>query len=153
MLNRPYGTAALVVLTIWLYARLILHVLHSTGEAGEDAIHDLIGAVLLAFALWLALGGLLVVGGVKGAMPRWAAIAAVPVHAGSGIAAMIALDACLKQMSWLIVVPAGIPVVTGLYAIWARFPVLHRWLPPIPASAVAGGVVLLLSALPGGRMP
>jgi len=42
--------------------------------------------------LWVALALLLVVGGVMGEMPRWAAVLAVIVHPLSGVGAFVAID-------------------------------------------------------------
>lgn len=104
--------------------------------------------ILAAFAiatfvgLWVVLALMLLIGGTRGEMPRWTMVVAVFLIPLSGIAAVSAL------MRDDLIVPALLPPVIALYAIWARLPRLHAALPAQPTSVVACSLIFILSVAP-----
>ena len=78
-------------------------------------------------------------------MPRWAAILAIPLHLFSGVATTIALDMCSRHMKWAVVFLVLTPLLTALYAMWARLPHLHQRFPARSTSVAAWGAIFALS--------
>ena len=68
-------------------------------------------ALYLTAALWIVLVCMLMVGGVGGSMPRWAAWLAGILVPASGVANITAVDMCSRHMPWAIVflLAAGAP--------------------------------------------
>src|SRR6185295_10453105 len=93
----PTGTSlavfiGLLVLSFlnWAVVTSGLNGLHSSDAAG-NAMASAFTAIAVV-VLWLLLGGLLLVAGLKGEMPRWAAITACILHPASCVAALAALE-------------------------------------------------------------
>ena len=143
--TRPIGLIVLLVVACVPYF-LMLASAATPMAAGDAAMGDAIAALFLTFGLWVVLAIMLVVGGVTGAMPRWAAILAVVLVPMSGVAAVTALDMCSRHMQWAIVFDVVLPALITFYAFWAGMPQLHDKLPPERTSAVVWAAVFLLSA-------
>ena len=94
----------------------------SIGAAIGAAYQEL----LLTFALWVVLAIMLLIGGLVGEMPRWAAILAIFLCPLSGVATVVATDMCSREVGGAIVFPAFLPPLVGSYAAWARLPQLRR---------------------------
>ena len=107
-------------------------------------------ALASGILLWLALGGLLLIGWINGRMPHWAAILSGILYPMSGIAAFAAVDLAYNYPGgWLVLVPALLPPMIALYAMWARFPALHAALRPEATSAAfLGAIAILIMATP-----
>jgi hypothetical protein len=106
--------------------------------------------LLLAFALWVLLVAMLVLGGVLGSMPRWVAWLAIVLLPMAAIADVVAVDMCSRHMEWAIVLVAALPALVGFYAFWAR---LQSKAAPAAEctrermSALVWGAVFFLSAV------
>lgn len=144
----PYGAWLLCLVAFGLYVGLLVNALQAGGSYGEAAFGDAIASLLLVLGLWIVLAVLLLVGGIMGQMPRWAAILAVPLHLFSGVAATIALDMCSRHMKWAVVFLVLTPLLTALYAMWARLPYLHERFPAEETSIAAWGAIFVLSVAP-----
>ena len=131
-----------------LYLGLLANALNAGGAYGEASMSDAIASLLLVLALWIVLATLLLVGGIMGQMPRWAAILAIPLHLFSGVAATIALDMCSRHMKWAVVFLIFTPLLTALYAMWARLPHLHQRFPAQTTSVAILGAIFALSLAP-----
>jgi lipoprotein NlpI len=106
-------------------------------------------AVVFGLLEWITLAILLLIGGVKGEMPNWSAIAAALLLPLSGIAALMAFEALDTGGSALYrLVPGALPPVIAAYAFWARLPGLHATLPALPTSLVAWSAVAILTLAP-----
>jgi hypothetical protein len=140
----PLGTIALLAVVGVLYCAL-LSASATPLASGEDAFSQAWGSLLLTFWLWVALAALLLVGGVKGHMPRWAALSALLLHPLSGVAAFAAEDAASRHIDGALIIVALLPLVVAGYALWARLPRLRARLPEFAASIGAGAAILLLS--------
>jgi hypothetical protein len=102
--------------------------------------------VFIAFALWIALVAMLVMGGVMGGMPRWVAWLAIVLVPMAGVADVVAVDMCGRHMPWAVVVVVLLPLLIGFYAFWARL--RFKSAPPGErTSAFVWGAVFLLSAV------
>jgi hypothetical protein len=88
---------------------------------------------------------MLIVGGVGGSMPRWAAWLAGILVPASGVANFIAVDMCSRYMPWAIVILLLLAPLLAFYASWARLPWLHAKLPAERTSVAAWGAVFVLS--------
>ena len=141
----PFGAIALLAVAVALYVALLANAFPPTGGGGEDRISQAFGAFFLTLSLWLVLALLLIVGGVRGEMPRWMAYSAIALHPLAGLAEAIALDAVSRNVSGAMFFVALLPVVIAGYAMWARLTVLHKAYPPQPVSAAALGAIALLT--------
>ena len=121
--TKPIGTFLVLLLVVGLYVAVLLNVQVPAG-GGEARIANAYQVLFLTLYLWIALAVLLVVGGVMGQMPRWAMVAGFFLHLLSGVAAFVAIDMA-ERHGWAIVFPVLLPVITALYALWARFPQFH----------------------------
>jgi lipoprotein NlpI len=147
----PVGAIIMLVVAGFFYLGMMssLSDIHNAHvDAAGRGLAEAFGA-LFAIALWVALAILLLIGGVKGEMPAWSAIAATILLPISGFAAMITVGLLDRGASpRYLLVPASIPPVVAAYALWARVSSLHRVLPPLPTSIVAWAAVALLTAAP-----
>jgi hypothetical protein len=140
----PIGMIALLAVAGVLYCALLIVSAAPLG-GGEDAYSQAWAALLLTFWLWVALAALLLVGGVKGHMPRWAALSALLLHPLSGVAAFAAEDAASRHAAGALLIVALLPLVVAGYAFWARLPRLRAALPEVATSLAAGAAILALS--------
>jgi hypothetical protein len=140
----PIGTIALLALAGVLYCELLTTSAEPLG-GGEEAFSQAYGALLLTLWLWLVLAFLLVVGAVKGHMPRWAALSALLLHPLSGVAAFAAVDAASRHIAGALLIVALLPLIIAGYALWARLPRLRALFPEFATSATAGAAILALS--------
>jgi len=145
--STPIGALLLCVLACGLYVAVLVSAFTPVGS-GEAAIGAAIEGLFITAALWIVLAILLLVGGVMGPMPRWAAILAIFLLPLSAVAAVTALDMCSRHIRWAIVFPVLLPPLIALCAMWARLPSLHRMLPAEATSAAAWGAILVLSIAP-----
>jgi lipoprotein NlpI len=123
----------------------------------EDAMGRALAAAfayLFGLGVWVMLGILLLIAALKGEMPQWAKAAVAILLPLSAIAAGIAADQDRDPgiFWWGPLLPAALPMMLpplfAIYAIWARFPRLHRVLPPNPTSLALLGIVLVLAIAP-----
>jgi hypothetical protein len=146
--SRPYSLFVLIALACPLYVIMIANAINTRAGGGEAAMANAFEALFVTGGLWILLAIMLIVAGVMGAMPRWAAIVAIVLIPLSGVAAFIAIDMCSRNMPAAAVFPALLaPIIAG-YAYWTRSTRLHQKLPPQQASLLAWGSVLVLSLLP-----
>ena len=139
---------ALTALACPLYVLMIANAVNTRAGGGEAAMANAFEALFVTTGLWILLAVMVIVAGVMGAMPRWAAIVAVFLIPLSGVGAFVAIDMCSRNMPAAAVFPALLPPIIAGYAYWARSKRLHDRLPPRQASLLAWGAVLLLSILP-----
>ena len=137
------GTYLVLALASGLYVAMLLNVQVPAG-GGEARIANAYQVLFLTLWLWIVLAVLLGICGVMGEMPRWAGIAAIFLHPLSGVAAFVAIDMA-ERHAWAIVFPVLLPLLTALYAMWARLPQLHAKLPAKTMSLAAWGTILVLS--------
>lgn len=121
------------------------------GEPASNAIArgltELIAFVLI-FLLWIVLAILLFLGRKGQKMPPLALVAAAILLPLSGVAAIYATDLYASYAGWAIVVPALLPPLIALYAMWRCLPVLHAALPAKIINPAAWGAILVLTIAP-----
>ena len=121
------------------------------GEPASNAIQagfdELIRTVLILL-LWIVLAILLFLGGTGRKAPLQMRVAAAILLPLSGVAAIYATDLYARYAGWAIVVPASLPPVIALYAMWMRLPALQAALPAKIVNAAIGGVILVLTIAP-----
>lgn len=144
----PYGMLALLAVTFFLYAALILISAGPVGGGGEARIAQAYETLYVAFGLWVMLAVLLLAGGAIGGMPPAAGVLWVFLVPFSGVGNFVALDMMDRHMKWAIVFPLLLPPLIAFYAFWARIPALKASLPAKPTSLAVLGAVFVLSALP-----
>ncbi|HTS41910.1 MAG TPA: hypothetical protein VMH84_15365 [Xanthobacteraceae bacterium] len=142
----PVGAVVLALLAALLY---VVHLagLHDAkqSDAAGNALTDAFIAIF-GIALWIVLGGLMLVAFKNGKMPTWAAIGALVLVPLAAYASFVSSDLYANQRGWAFIVPALLPPVIVIYALWIRFPALVAALSETIASAVAGGAVVALVA-------
>jgi hypothetical protein len=128
-------------------AREFIHHGEPASNAIGEAITSLVGGSLILL-LWIVLAILLFLGGKGQKMPPQARVAAAILLPLSGVAAIYAADLNARYAGWAIVVPALLPPLIALYAMWMRLPVLHAALPAKIINAAAWGAILVLTIAP-----
>ena len=122
------------------------------GEPASNAIQGAfteLVAFFLIFLLWIVLAILLFRrGGNSHKMPLLALAAAAILLPLSGVAAIYAADLYASYAGWAIVVPALLPPLIALYAMWMRLPALHATLPARVINVAALGAILVLTLAP-----
>jgi hypothetical protein len=144
----PFGVIFLVCVAAPLYAVMLagLGPDEGTDAAGRGLAQAF--ALLFGIALWIVIAILLLVAVAKGRMPLAATLALVILLPASAVGAVCAMELSEKKgVEWL-AVPALLPPVFVLYALWARFPSLQIRLPPGPVSLVFGIAIVALTAMP-----
>ena len=142
----PIGAVLLALLAGLLYLAE-LAVLHDSGrsDAAGNALTDAFVA-LFAIALWIVLAGLMLVAFKNGKMPTWAAIGALVLLPLSGYASYTAANLYANYRGWAFIIPALVPPVIVLYALWIRMPALVAALSETITSALAGCALVALIA-------
>ncbi len=146
----PIGFVLVLVIAVFFYAGMVA-CLSDANSSGSDAFGRGLAAAfgaLFGLIVWLLLGILLWIAAVKGEMPRTSAVIAFVLLPLSAIAAAIAADFGADAPWWLPLVPPLLPPPIAAIAVWARFPALHRALPPHPTAIVLLGSVLALTIAP-----
>ena len=144
----PVGTILLLLLAAMLYAPMMgCYIDAPNSDAFGRGLALAYGAIL-AGMLWLVLAALLVVAAVKGRMPVWAIVGAGVLWPLSCVAVWMAGDVHGAGDRSAIWVPALLPPLIALYALWARFPVLHATFRPGLSSAALGAAVAVLALTP-----
>jgi hypothetical protein len=147
-MRAPVGIIILLTVAAVLYAAMM----GCLGDApGSDAFGRglaLAFGAFLGIALWLVLAAALVVAAVKGRLPVWAVIGLVVLVPLSCVAALKAADAYGAGDSSALLVPALLPPLFALYALWASLPSLHGTLRAGVVSAVLGAAIVFLAATP-----
>jgi hypothetical protein len=154
----PAGFASLLVIALFLYAVTAATVADSrASDAAGNALSDAF-ATLFAGLLWIALAVLLVMARARGDMASWAPAALFAQVPAAVVAFFLAMGRVGDGDRVALIAVFGLPPPLMLYALWARFPALHRTFAPPRTSAVLLSAVFVLSigmiavALPG-RLP
>jgi tetratricopeptide (TPR) repeat protein len=104
--------------------------------------------VLFGFAVWVLLGVLLVIAGVKGNIPAWAGMFVAILLPASAITSAIASDLSSSQNSWVLIEPYALPPLIAAYAFYARLTGLHRAIPLVPTTIAALVAMTILTLVP-----
>jgi hypothetical protein len=144
----PAGTIALLSLAVLLYAAMLSCLADAPGGDAFGRGLALAYAAFIGGLLWLVLAALLIVAGVKGRIPAWAAVGLVVLLPLSCGAVWMASDAVGHGDASAFWVAALLPPLYALYALWARLPVLHARLHGAVVSAVLGAAIVVLTAAP-----
>lgn len=148
----PIGAIIVLVLAALFYIGMVA-CLGDLSSPGQDAAGRGLSAafaVIFGFFVWLWLGILLVIGGVKGSMPFWGGIAAAILLPVSAVTALIALD-LQGQATWLLGVPIALPPLFAAYGLWARLTGLHGVLPETGTSLVLLAAIVAVTIAPMPR--
>jgi hypothetical protein len=129
------------------HARELIQGGEPASNAIQEAFDELIRGVLILL-LWIVLAILLFLRGKGQKMPPQALVAAAILLPLSGVAAIYATDLYASYAGWAIVVPALLPPLIALYAMWMRLPVLHAALPAKIINAATWGAILVLTIAP-----
>ncbi len=146
--SAPVGTIVLLCVVGFLYVMMMANLSDSSGSDAAGRGLNQAFAALIGFVLWVLLAILLLVAGAKGCMPAAAAIAAVFLLPLSAFAVVVAMGLHEREQAWPLAVPALLPPLIALYALWARLPAIHARLPALATSLVVGAAILLVSAAP-----
>lgn len=144
----PYGAVVLVVIALVLYAGFLANILGSRGTDAAGRGMAMGFAAIIGLVLWIVLAGLFALAYVNGRLPGWAVAAAVVVLPLSAIAAAAAAGLAEERGSWLMAAPILLPLLLMLYGLWGRLPAWHETFPVAITSAVLGGAIVLLTAVP-----
>jgi hypothetical protein len=141
----PIGLLALLAVAGVLYILMLINASSHPAGGGESSIAAALEALYFTAALWIVLVCMLIVGGVGGSMPRWAAWLSGILVPASGVANITAVDMCSRHMPWAIVFLLLLAPLLAFYALWARLPWLQAKLPAERTSVAVWGAVFVLS--------
>jgi hypothetical protein len=144
----PVGTIVLLVLAALLHAAMLGCLAEAPNADAFGQAIVLLYAAFLGVVLWLVLAALLIIAVARGRMPLWATLAMVVLWPLSAVAVWMAGDAYSRGDSSSIWVPALLPPLFALYALWARLPVLHATLRAGTTSAMFAGAIAVLAVTP-----
>jgi hypothetical protein len=147
-MRTPVGTIVLLSLAAVLYAAMMSCLADAPGGDAFGRGLALAYAAFIGAVLWLVLAALLIVAAMKGRMPVWAAVGLVVLLPLSCVAVWMAGDAVGRGDGSALLMPALLPPLYALYALWARLPALHTRLPAGVVSAVLGAAIVFLTAVP-----
>jgi hypothetical protein len=142
----PIETIALLALAGFFYVGMLMSI-NPSGSGGEAAISEAMGWLVFTAALWIVLTVMLIVCRLMGKMPRGIGVFLVVLQPLAGAAILVSGDFYSRHRNLPIVEPALLPLLIAFYAVWARFPALHRRLPPILTSVGVWGLVFVLSVV------
>jgi hypothetical protein len=144
----PVGTIVLLVLAALLYAAMLGCLAEAPNADAFGQAIVLLYAAFLGAVLWLVLAALLLIAVARGRMPLWATLAMVVLWPLSAVAVWMASGAYSGGDSSSIWVPALLPPLFALYALWARLPALHATLRAGTTSAMFAGAIAVLAVTP-----
>jgi len=141
----PAGFASLLVVALFLYAVTAGSVADSrSSDAAGNALSDAFTAIF-AGLLWISIAVLLVMARARGEMVSWAPWVLFALVPASVVAFFIAIGRFAVGDKSALIVVFALPPLPILYAAWARFPALHRWLQPARTSAAIMTIMGVLS--------
>jgi hypothetical protein len=141
----PIGLLLLLAVAGVLYILMLANAWHQPSGGGESSMAAAFEALFLTTGLWIVLAVMVVVGGVMGTMPRWAAWLAGLLVPVSAIANFTAVDMCSRHMPWAILFSLLMPPLIAFYAFWARVPRLQAVLPAERTSVAVWASIFVLS--------
>ena len=155
----PVGSLLLLALAVVFYIPALLAIWLGgpegdpatfSGEARYSQAWAMLYALLFGILLWIALGVLVLLAGLKGHLTcSWTAAAGIfyPLAAGATFAAA---QVCFTWPGgWSVLVPALLPPLLALYALAARVPLLGAdWPLAVPAAALGSAMVVAVAAIP-----
>jgi hypothetical protein len=142
------NTVVLLILTVicWLVLGADLSTVVGVKAYGDQDIFlglRWILAGVLVVAVWLWLGGLLLIAGGQGILPKWVNVAALILVPASAASALAALNLVFETDSrWQLAIPLAIPPLIAAYVFSLYQPSLRTAI----ANPAVWGVVLVLSA-------
>jgi tetratricopeptide (TPR) repeat protein len=144
----PVGAIIVLILAVLSYLAMAaaLGDIGHSDNAGNAIDAGL--AVFFGFFVWVWLGVLLLIAGVKGNMPVWAGITVAILLPASAVTSSIAVD--LHTIGGLSprIEPFALPPIFAAYALYARLTVLHRVIPLVPVTIAAVVAMAALTLLP-----
>ena len=141
---KPFGMIALTAVAVPLYVALVDLTMSTTIGAPSmgDAFEDLFANL----GLWAVLCLMLVVGAVKGNMPRWGVAALLILVPASFVACFSGVDAYSRGLRWGVIFPAGLPLLIAAYSFWARLVSGRGWRHAQATGSTLLGAIFCLSA-------
>jgi hypothetical protein len=144
----PWGFTILMVLAALLYLLMTANILgaRSSDAAGNGMAQAF--CAILSVLVWILLSIALLIARSHGAVPGWAMACLVVLVPLAALSVTVAIMFWGEKGGWLVVLPVGAPLLTALFAFWARLPSLHGLLPVDLANAAIVAVLALATALP-----
>jgi hypothetical protein len=151
----PGAVAACITLSAFSLLLWILLLPSLANVAGSDAAGNALAQAYAAIAtivLWVLLAVLVLIGGIKGAIPLPGMVVAAILVPASGYATMEALELLSRPHQpphlWPIIIPALIPPLIVAYSFWALLPSLRATINARVAGALVwGGTFILCIAI------
>lgn len=136
-----------LAVVLWIGTVSLSATLNNSDGAGNGLSYSF--GVLLAGALWVVIGVLMLVVASRGVIPRTGGFAALVLIPASGAAAIAAINLLrVRAAGWPIVVPALPPLLVLGYILWASYPGIRAMLSERTATGIVWGIVLLLALAP-----
>jgi hypothetical protein len=138
-----------ISLLMWAACLLNLLTLNSSDPAGNSLSHAF--GMLMFIGLWLLLAAVTLLAAIKGKMPVWSKVAALPLLVMSCAAALTTVEVVrLHRGAGTLAILS--PAVTGLLMIgyctvqlWPRW---STWFAPDTLAAIVFAIVFLFALLP-----
>jgi len=144
----PIGIIVLTALAALLYVAMLSGLApdEGTDAAGRGLAQGF--ALVFGVGLWIVLAILQMVAAIQGRMPLAATLALVILLPAAAVGTAYAMGLIEHEGAQWLAVPALLPPLFVLYALWARFPALHTRLPAGPTSLVFGAAIAALTVTP-----
>jgi hypothetical protein len=135
--------------TLWIAVMATASTINDSDAAGNGLSYSF--GILMAIALWVLLGGLLILAGVRGVMPAVGQLAAFVLLPASGAAAVAAFGLLKDRAApgnWPLAILVLVPALIIGYALWTALPAIRALVPAGLATSVTWGGILALSIAP-----
>jgi hypothetical protein len=144
----PWGFTAVLVVSALLY---LLSVSALSGSRASDAAGNgmavAFGAVL-TILMWIGIAVLLLMARSHGGIPGWSKAFLVVLVPLAAIAGAVTIGIYSERGGWLFWVPIAAPLLTLIYAAWARYPGLQSMMAVEGPNAVVIAVLAFATVAP-----
>lgn len=146
--SAPIGAIIVFILAALAYVPMAacLDDLHGSDAFGNGLAAAF--AVICGFVVWVWIGVLVLIAGVKGNMPVWMGIAMAVLLPASAVTSAIGLDMQRADYTWPLIEPLALPPIVAAYALYARLTVVHRAIPIVPVTIAGLAAVIALTVVP-----
>jgi len=140
--------------TIILVVAALLYLIMATTAAGTRSSDAAGNGMAVAFGIvwavlmWIAIAVLLLMARSYGGIPGWSKAFIVVLVPLAAISAAVSIGIYSERAGWYLAIPLVAPLVTLIYAAWARYPGLQALMAPEPANAIVIAVLAVSTVAP-----
>lgn len=144
----PWGFTVILVVAGLFY---LFSVIMMSGSRASDAAGNGMAVafgIVSTVLMWIAIAVLLLMARHYGGIPGWSKAFIVVLVPLAAIAGAVSIGIYSERAGWLFAVPVVVPLMTMIYAAWARYPGLQSMMAPEGPNAVVIAVLAFGTAAP-----